>query len=74
MLGVPDVAKLLLAAGAVLLFAGFILLVFGASLPLDRLPGDIVIRRGNATFLLPLATSLLISLILTALVNIFFRR
>ncbi len=36
-------------------------------LPLGRLPGDIVVRRENATFYLPVTTSILVSLVLTAL-------
>lgn len=42
---------------------------------LGHLPGDILIRRGNFTVYIPLATSLLLSLILTIFLNLwFFRR
>ena len=58
------VIGLLIALVGVLLMAG---------VPLGRLPGDIVIRRGNGTFYFPLATSILVSVILT-LVMMFFRR
>ncbi|HEY8552760.1 MAG TPA: DUF2905 domain-containing protein [Thermaerobacter sp.] len=37
------------------------------------LPGDIVIRRGNFTFFFPLASSLLLSLLLTLVLNLLFR-
>ena len=56
--------KLLLIAGLVI--AGIGLLVM-AGVPLGRLPGDIVIRRGSGTFYFPLATSILLSIILSLL-------
>ncbi len=42
--------------------------------PLFRLPGDIFIRRGNFTFAFPLVSSIIISIILTVLLNLFLRR
>ena len=62
--------KLLLIAGLVI--AGIGLLVM-AGLPLGRLPGDIVIRRGSGTFYFPLATSILLSIILSLLLAAFRR-
>src|SRR3970040_431829 len=44
-----------------------------AALPLGRLPGDIYVRRGNFSFYVPLATSVVVSIILT-LIFAFFRR
>lgn len=41
---------------------------------LGRLPGDIVVRRGHATFYFPLITCLVISVVLTIVVNLFWRR
>jgi uncharacterized protein HemY len=41
--------------------------------PLGRLPGDFYLRRGNVSFYFPLATSIILSIILTLLVA-FFRR
>jgi len=41
--------------------------------PLGRLPGDIYVRRGNFSFYVPLATSIILSIILT-LVFALFRR
>jgi uncharacterized protein HemY len=55
-----------------LVFAGVGLLVM-LGLPLGRLPGDIVIRRGNSTFYLPVTTSILVSVVLTLLLA-FLRR
>jgi Protein of unknown function (DUF2905) len=62
-----------LIAGAVLLGVG-LLLTFTEKIPgLGRLPGDIVWRRGNFTFYFPLATCIIVSLVLTLLFR-FFRR
>lgn len=65
-------AKLLEAAGIALVVLGGLLLI-GSRLGIGRLPGDIVIRRGNFTFFFPLATSILLSLLLTLLLWLFSR-
>lgn len=62
--------KLLIIAGLALALVG-VLVHFG--LPLGRLPGDIVIRRGNFTFHLPLATGIVISVVLTVLLSLLRR-
>lgn len=68
-----DLGKLLIAAGLLLAAVGLIL-VFGGRIPfLGRLPGDIVVRRENFTFYFPLATSIILSLVLTLLVYLFRR-
>jgi hypothetical protein len=48
-------------------------LVMMLGVPIGRLPGDFYVRRGNFTFYFPLATSILLSILLT-LVLAFFRR
>ena len=55
-----------------LAIAGVGLLIM-AGAPLGRLPGDFAIRRGNFSFYFPLATSIVLSIILT-LILAFFRR
>lgn len=61
-----DLAKLLILLGAALLFAGILLLLVGRlHLPLGRLPGDILYRGKNTTFYFPLATSILLSVLVT---------
>ncbi len=61
-----DFGKLLIVLGAALLVAGIVLVVVArANLPLGRLPGDIVYRGKNTTFYFPLATSLLVSVVLS---------
>lgn len=67
----PELGKMLLLLGLVFVVIG-LLLVLGPKIPfLGKLPGDIVIRRGNFTFYFPLATSIVISVILTLLFSIF---
>jgi hypothetical protein len=66
-----DLAKLLILLGAALLLAGIILLVLGRlHLPLGRLPGDILYRGKNTTFYFPLATSILLSVLLTLILYV----
>lgn len=62
--------KLLLVIGLMIAGVGA-LMMFG--IPVGRLPGDVVIRRGNTTLYFPLATSILASVALT-LVAMWFRR
>ena len=60
--------KLLIFFGAVLAAAGFLLLFLGRThLPLGRLPGDLVYRGKNTTIYFPLATSIVLSVILSIL-------
>jgi len=62
----PDLGKLLLFFGVILVVAGLALMVFGRmNIPLGRLPGDIVYRGKNTTFYFPLATSILLSAVLS---------
>ena len=61
-----DLGKLLILFGGVLLVAGLLLIGLGrTNLPLGRLPGDIVYRGKNTTFYFPLATCLLLSVLLS---------
>ena len=48
-------------------------LVMMAGFPLGRLPGDIIIRKGSGTFYFPLATCILLSIILTLLLAVLRR-
>jgi hypothetical protein len=73
-----DLGKLLLGFGALMVLLGLVLLVAGnlsGKVPwLGRLPGDLHIERGNWTFYFPLATCLVISIVLTLLFSLFGRR
>jgi hypothetical protein len=62
--------KTLVLIGVVI--AGFGLLMM-VGLPIGRLPGDFYVKRGNFSFYFPLATSIIVSIILTLLLA-FFRR
>jgi len=70
-----DLGKILLGFGLLMVILGGILLVLGnfsGKVPWrGRLPGDIHIERGNWSFYFPLATSILISIILTILFSLF---
>ena len=70
-----NVGRMLIVLGAVLIVAG-LLVSLGERLPLKlgRLPGDIVIRGKNSMFYFPVVTSLLLSLLLTALLWLVRRR
>ena len=65
--------RYLLLAGVVIAGAG-LLLMLGERLGLGRLPGDLVFRRKNTTVYVPIVTSLVISVVLTLLLNLLFRK
>ncbi len=61
-----DLGRLLVVVGGLLVVAGLVVMLVGKShLPLWRLPGDIVYRGKNTTFYFPLATSILLSVVLS---------
>lgn len=68
-----EIGRLLVIVGCTLLILGLVLTFAGRVPGLGRLPGDIVYRRGNFTFYFPLATSIVLSLVLTALLWLFRR-
>jgi len=75
---VIPLGKMLLLFGLVMVLLGLVLLVaghFSGKVPwLGRLPGDIYIERGSWTFYFPLATCLIVSVVLTLLFSLFSRR
>jgi hypothetical protein len=68
-----ELGRLLMIAGAVVFALGALLALAGRLPWLGRLPGDIVVERGPVTFYFPLATCLILSVVLTLLFW-FFRR
>lgn len=57
---------MLVLAGVVAIVAGVALMLLGrANFPLGRLPGDMVYHGKNTTFYFPLATSILVSVVLS---------
>jgi hypothetical protein len=73
-----DLGKMLLGFGALVVLLGLILIIaanFSGKVPwLGRLPGDIHIERDGWSFYFPLATCLVISIVLTLLFSLFGRR
>jgi hypothetical protein len=73
--GLPNLGKALMLVGLVVLVAGGALMLLGlvwrAGVP--RLPGDILWRKGNSTLYFPLVTMLLLSLVLTIVLNLVVR-
>jgi Protein of unknown function (DUF2905) len=70
----PDLGKLLIIVGGFIVIVGLVL-ALGLRIPyLGKLPGDISVDRGNVHFYFPIVTGLLLSLVLTLLLNVFFRR
>jgi hypothetical protein len=66
-----SIARFLMIAGVVLLMVGgLIYLSARIGLPLGRLPGDIRIQGENVSCFIPLATSILLSVILTLIINL----
>ena len=72
-MGLEGLGKLLIGAALVLVVLGAIFLLLGR-LGIDRLPGDLVFRRGNATFYFPVGIMILLSVVGTIVLNLVFRR
>jgi hypothetical protein len=66
-------ARLILALAAGLALLGLALLL-ASKLGLGRLPGDVVVRRGNLSLYLPIGLMVLLSLVLTIVLNLLLRR
>lgn len=69
-----DLGKLLLILGGGIVLVGVVLLLAGRfNLPLGRLPGDITYRGKNTVVYFPLATSIIISIVLSLILWLFNR-
>ncbi len=73
-MNLDDLGKVLVGFGLLIVLLGVVLLVAGRVPWLGRLPGDIYVRRGNWAFYFPLATSLVVSALLTLVFWILNRR
>jgi hypothetical protein len=69
-----DLGKLLVVVGALIVAVGLVLMLAGRIPFLGRLPGDIHVQRGNWSFYFPLATSLLVSVVLSLVLYFIGRR
>ena len=65
-----DVGRLLLVFGVLLAVIGGGLMLFGRF----HLPGDFTFRTGNVTVYVPIATSIILSIVLTVVLSFFFRQ
>jgi hypothetical protein len=73
----PDLSTigrwLVIGGLALAAIGGLVIVAARAGLPLGRLPGDIRFQSGNVTVFIPLVTMILVSVVLTILVNVFLR-
>lgn len=69
----PELGRIILVIGLVLVVAGGLAAV-GVRLPFGRLPGDIAIEGERGGIYIPIATMIVISVVLTVLFNLFLRR
>ena len=72
-MGLEGIGKFLIGGAVVLLVLGVLFLLLGR-LEIDRLPGDLVFRRGNATVYIPIGLMILLSVVGTIVLNLVFRR
>jgi hypothetical protein len=68
--GFDNLGRVLIVVGLVLAGLGLLLLLAGRLPFLGRLPGDIAIERDNVSCFFPIATMILLSLLLTVIVNL----
>jgi len=74
MFEISGFGKILIFLGAILIVLG-LLFTFAGKIPwIGRLPGDIYIKKGNFTFYFPLATSILLSIVLSLIFILIGRR
>jgi len=73
-MGFSGIGKALIIAGLVIFVAG-VLVLYGPKIPfLGKLPGDIRIQGQNGGFYFPVVTCIVISVIATIVLNLFFRK
>ena len=72
-MGLEAFGKLLIGGAVVLLVLGGLLFLLGR-FGLDRLPGDLVFKRGDFTLYIPIGLMILLSVVGTVVLNIIFRR
>jgi len=68
------IGKFLITIGLILVGAGLVIFLFSKTGLTWRLPGDIFVQRKNLIFYFPIVTMLVLSVVLTIILNIFFRR
>lgn len=73
-MNVSEAARIIIILGAVLIALGVILPYVAKLDFFGKLPGDIKIKRENFSFYFPIATCIVLSILLTLLGNLFFRK
>ncbi len=73
LMGLEGIGKLLIGGAIILLVVGGLFLLLGR-FGLDRLPGDLVFKRGSVTVYFPIGLMVLLSIVGTILLNLFLRR
>ncbi|NMA02302.1 MAG: DUF2905 domain-containing protein [Clostridia bacterium] len=68
-----SIGKMLVSIGLLITISGLVIFSLGKVLNIGRLPGDIFYQKGNFTFYFPIVTSVVLSLILTIVLNLFNR-
>ena len=68
-----SIGKTLIGLGVLLVLVGVVLVLLGKFGVVGKLPGDIFIRKQNFEIRFPLATCIIISLVLTLVLNLFLR-
>jgi hypothetical protein len=69
-----EIGKTLIIFGVILIGVGLLLIFFNKIPFLGKLPGDILIQRKNFTFYFPIATSILLSIVLSLIFWLWSRR
>ena len=72
MFGFESIGKTLLVLGGAIIFVGVVFLLID-KIGLAKLPGDIVIKRENMTIFFPITTMIVVSIVLTIILNLWRR-
>ncbi|OPX31661.1 MAG: hypothetical protein B1H40_03635 [Candidatus Latescibacteria bacterium 4484_181] len=74
MFSLSAIGKFIIIVGILLVITGMLIASVDKLPFLGRLPGDIFVRKGNFSFYFPVVTCLVLSVVLTILLNLFLRR
>jgi hypothetical protein len=69
-----SLGKLVVTAGVILVIFGLVLVFYDRIPFLGKLPGDIIVKRRNFTLHFPIVTSILLSIIVTIILNLISRK
>jgi hypothetical protein len=69
----PNIARFLIILGVVFIMFGVGFLLF-PRIPFFKLPGDFILKKNNLVIVFPIATSILLSVIVTIIINLLLRK